>query len=60
MAFWKELYQDQRKYIDMANVKQEIDLTYNIPETDGPTFEEINQILQNTNENKASPGIIKP
>ena len=42
MAFWRELYQDQRKDIDMANVKQEIDLIYNIPETDGPTFEEIN------------------
>ena len=33
---------------------------YDIPETEGPTFEEVNQILQNTNENKASSGIIKP
>ena len=29
----------------MANIKYELDLTYNIPETEGPTFEEINQIL---------------
>ena len=44
----------------MVNIRQEIDFNYNVPETDGPTFEEINQILQNTNENKASSGIIKP
>lgn len=44
----------------MANIKQELDLMYDIPETAGPTFEEINQILQNTNENKATSGIIKP
>ena len=29
----------------MANIKYEIDLNYNIPETEGPTFEEINEIL---------------
>ena len=45
MTFWKELYQDQRKQNDMANIKYEIDLNYNIPETEGPTFEEINEIL---------------
>ena len=44
----------------MTNIKYELDLTYNIPETEGPTFEEINQILQYTNESKASSGIIKP
>ena len=45
MTFWKELYQDQRKQNDMTNIKYEIDLNYNIPETEGPTFEEINEIL---------------
>ena len=44
----------------MANIKYEIDLNYNIPETEGPTFEEINEILQHTNENKASSGSVKP
>ena len=44
----------------MANIKYEIDLNYNVPETEGSTFEEINQILQYTNENKASSGAIKP
>ena len=44
----------------MTNIKYELDLTYNIPETEGPTFEEINQILQYTNESKASSGVIKP
>ena len=44
----------------MLNIKYEIDLNYDIPETEGPTFEEINQILQCTNETKASSGAIKP
>ena len=33
----------------MLNIKYEIDLNYDIPETEDPTFEEINQILQCTN-----------
>ena len=30
------------KHNDMQNIKYEIDLNYNVPETNGPTFEEIN------------------
>ena len=45
MTFWNELYKDQRKQNDMSSIKYELDLTYDIPETEGPTFEEINQIL---------------
>ena len=44
----------------MQNIKYDIEFNYEIPETDGPTFEEINDIMQNTNENKATAGIIKP
>ena len=44
----------------MQNIKYEIDLNYDVPETEGPTFEEINKIMQNTNENKATSGVIKP
>ena len=44
----------------MAFIKDEIVYNYPIPETEGPTFEEINEILQNINDNKATSGIIKP
>ena len=33
---------------------------YNEEETEGPTYEEINEIMQNINENKATSSIIKP
>ena len=44
----------------MLSIRYEIDLNYDVQETEGPTFEEINKILQCTNEAKASSGIIKP
>ena len=44
----------------MAAIKDDILYNYPILETDGPTFEEINDILQNVNIRKATSGIIKP
>ena len=44
----------------MQNIKYDIEYNYDVSETDGPTFEEINEIMQNTNENKATAGVIKP
>ena len=44
----------------MAAIKDAILYNYPILETDGPTFEEINDILQNVNIRKATSGIIKP
>ena len=44
----------------MAAIKDDILYNYPILETDGPTFEEINDILQNVNIKKATSGIIKP
>ena len=60
MQFWQNLYHDERKNMDMALIKDEIVYNYPIPETGGPTFEEVNEILQNINVNKATSGIIKP
>ena len=44
----------------MAAIKDDILYNYPILETDGPTFEEINDILQNINIRKATSGCIKP
>ena len=44
----------------MRIIKDEMEYNYPINETEGPTFEEINEIMQNLNENKATSGIIKP
>ena len=44
----------------MMVIKDELINNYPIHETVGPIFEEINEILQNTNVNKATSGIIKP
>ena len=44
----------------MMVIKEELIYNYPIQETEGPTFEEINEILQNINVNKATSGIIKP
>ena len=44
----------------MMVIKDELIYNYPIQETEGPTFEEINEILQNINVNKATSGIIKP
>ena len=52
MQFWLELYQDERKNMDMAGIRDEITYNYPVNETEGPTFEEINEILQNMNEKK--------
>ena len=60
MQFWKELYRDERKNVDMMVIKDELTYNYPIEETEGPTFEEVNEILQNINVNKATSGIIKP
>ena len=49
MQFWLELYQDERKNMDMAGIRDEITYNYPVNETEGPTFEEINEILQNMN-----------
>ena len=44
----------------MIAIKDELVYNYPIPETEEPTFEEINEILQNINVKKATSGIIKP
>ena len=44
----------------MMVIKDEIMYNYPIYETEGPTFEEINEILQNINVKKATSGITKP
>ena len=46
--------------MDMAVIRDEVTYNYPINETEGPTFEEVNEIMQNMNENKATSGIIKP
>ena len=45
MQFWQNLYQDERKHIDMTFIKDEILYNYPMPETEEPTFEEVNEIL---------------
>ena len=45
MQFWQNLYQDERKNIDMTIIKDEILYNYPIYETEGPKFEEVNEIL---------------
>ena len=60
MQFWLELYQDERKPMDMMGIRDEIAFNYPVNETEGPTFEEVNEIMQNMNEKKATSGIIKP
>ena len=45
MQFWHNLYQDNRKNIDMRVIKDEIIHNYPIQETEGPTFEEVNEIM---------------
>ena len=44
----------------MAVIWDEIEYNYPVNETEGPSFEEVNEIIQNMNENKATSGIIKP
>ena len=46
--------------MDMSVIRDEVIYNYPINETDGPTFEEINEIMHNINECKATSGIIKP
>ena len=43
----------------MRIIKDEMEYNYPINEAEGPTFEEINEIMQNLNENKATSRIIK-
>ena len=45
MEFWQNLYQDDRKNSDMIGIKDELTYNYPIEETEGPTFEEVNEIL---------------
>ena len=44
----------------MAVIRDEMTYNYPVTETDGPSLEEVNEIIQNMNENKATSGIIKP
>ena len=44
----------------MRIIKDYMDYNYIEEETEGPTYEEINDIMQNMNENKATSSIIKP
>ena len=44
----------------MRMLKDYMQYNYQVPETEGPTYEEINEIMQSINENKATAGIIKP
>ena len=44
----------------MRILKDYMQYNYNEEETAGPTYEEINEIMQNINENKATSSIIKP
>ena len=45
MQFWIELYKDERKPMDMIRIRDEITYNYPVYETEGPTFEEVNEIL---------------
>ena len=60
MQFWQNLYKDEQKINDMRVLKDYMEYNYNEGETTGPTYEEINEIMQNINENKATSSIIKP
>ena len=60
MEFWYTLYQDNLKEQDMNRIREEVTYNYPIEETEGPTFEEVNEIMQNINIKKATSGIIKP
>ena len=44
----------------MISIREELTYNYPIEETEGPTFEEVNEIIQNINIKKAASGIIKP
>ena len=44
----------------MMGIRDELTYNYPIEETEGPTFEEVNEILQNINVNKATSDTIKP
>ena len=44
----------------MMSIRDELTYNYPIEETQGPTFEEVNDILQSINIKKATSGIIKP
>ena len=44
----------------MISIREELTYNYPIEETEGPTFEEVNEIMQNINIKKATSGIIKP
>ena len=44
----------------MMGIRDELTYNYPIEETEGPTFEEVNEILQNINVKKATSGTIKP
>ena len=44
----------------MMSIREELTYNYPIEESEGPTFEEVNEILQNINIKKATSGIIKP
>ena len=41
MQFWKELYRDERKNVDMMVIKDELTYNYPIEETEGPTFKKL-------------------
>ena len=44
----------------MRILKDYMQHNYQVNETDGPQYEEIMEIIQNINEDKATSGIIKP
>ena len=60
MEFWKNLYADNKKENVMRLLKDYMQFNYRINETEGPKYEEIMEIIQNVNEDKATSGIIKP
>ena len=60
MEFWENLYKDVNRENEMRILKDYMQYYYHTGETEGPKFEEVMEILQNINENKASSGIIKP
>ena len=60
MEFWENLYADELREFDMRTLMDYMKHNYFIPDTPGPQYEEILQIIALTNEDKASSGIIKP
>ena len=59
-SFYRDLYRDPWGRQELQVAIQELDFNYDIPSTEGPTFEEFMEILTRINENKAAAGVVRP